>query len=260
MARLPGKVQGVVVQITAAAPAQRRPDGAQDRETHPDSGRFVVVILDFRLGQGGLLDDRPQYRLRSFVQRAIEQKLADLANDLRLGRIGHRRVGIVPIADDTEPLEVALLHLDPMRREFAALAAELVDRHTVLRLLLGPVLLLDNPFDRQAVAVPARHIRRVLAEHLLGAVDHILEDLVERGAEMNVAVGVGRSVVQNKFLAPARRLAQPAIEVHFLPAREDQRLAVWQVPPHREPSPGQKDGRTIIRRHGQSTFWSEPGK
>ena len=218
------------------------------------------MVFDLGLGERGLLDDRPQDRLRALVEPAIDQELADLADDLRLGRIGHRRIGIVPVADDAEPLEVALLHLDPMRREVAAFAAELVDRHAVLRLVLRAVFLLDDPFDRQAVAVPARHIGRVLAEHLLRAVDDVLQDLVQRGAEMDVAIGVGRPVMQDEFFAPARRLAQPPVQTHFLPAREDRRLALRQIAAHREIGLGQKNGRTIIRRHGHGTFRNEPVK
>jgi hypothetical protein len=163
----------------------------------------VVVIFDLRLGERGLLDDRPQDRLRPLVEPAIDEELADFANDLRLGRVGHGRIGIFPVADHPEPLEVALLHLHPMSRELPAFAAELVDRDAVLRSLGRAVLLLDDPFDRQAVAVPARNIGRVLAEHLLRAGNHVLEDLVERMAEMEVGVRVGRTVMQDKFLTPA---------------------------------------------------------
>ena len=136
-----------------------------------------------------------------------------------------------------------------MGRKFAAFPAELVDRHAVLGLVFRAVLLLDNPFDRQAVAVPARHIGRVLAEHLLRPVDDVLQDLVESGAEVNVAIGIGRAVVKDELLATPRGFAQPAIKIHLLPAREDHRLALRQIPAHREIGLGQEYGRTIIRRH-----------
>jgi hypothetical protein len=51
-----------------------------------------------------------------------------------------------------------------------------VDR--VLVLALGAVLLLDLPFDRQAVAVPAGHVVGVLAQHLLAAIDASLRILL----------------------------------------------------------------------------------
>ncbi len=231
---------------------QRRQPGADDWKPHPNGRRFVVVIFDLGLGQRGLLDHRPQHRLRAAVEPAIHQKLADLADDLRLGRKSHRRIRVGPVADDAQSLELGLLHLDPVRGELAAFAAELVGRDAVLRHLPRPVLFLDHPFDRQAVAVPARHIGRVLAQHLLRAVDHVLQDLVQRVADMEMAVGVRRAVMQHEFLASLRGLAQPAVQIHRRPAREDRRLALWQIAAHRKLGLGQKDGRTIIRRHRET--------
>ncbi len=209
------------------------------------------MVFDLGLGQRGLLDHRPQHRLGALVEPAIHQELADFAHDLRLGVKAHRQIRMVPVADDAEPLEVALLHLDPMRGEIAAFLAELGDRHTVLRLLLLAVGLLDNPLDRQTVAVPAGHVRRVLAEHLLAAIDDVLEDLVERGAEMRFAVGIGRAVMQHEFLTPFGDLAQLLVKPHLFPAGEHRRLAVRQIAAHREVGLGQENGRTVIRWHGE---------
>src|SRR4029077_20443276 len=114
----------------------------------------------------------------------------------------------VPIADHAKPFEVALLDLDPMGGKLPAFATELINRDAVLRLIARAILLLDNPLDRQPVAVPARNIGGVLAEHLLRAVDDILEDLVQRGPEMDLPIGVRRAVVQDEFLAPERGSAQ----------------------------------------------------
>jgi hypothetical protein len=103
----------------------------------------------------------------------------------------------------------------------AAFGAEFLDRHLVLVELLLAILLLDLPLDRQAVAVPAGNVRRVLAQQRLRAHDHVLEHLVERVADVDVAVGVGRAVVEDELLAPVARAAQLAVEVLFLPAGED---------------------------------------
>ena len=106
---------------------------------------------------------------------------------------------------DAEPLELLFLHLDPMGGEVAAFAGGTASIGTLsFDWLLGAVLLLDDPLDRQAVAVPARHIGRVLAEHLLRAVDDVLQDLVQRVAEMEVAIGVRRPVMQDEFFAALR--------------------------------------------------------
>ena len=53
-------------------------------------------------------------------------------------------------------------------------------------------------FDGQAVAVPAGNVRRASAEHGLRFHDDVFENFVERRAHVDVAVGEGRAVVQNK--------------------------------------------------------------
>ena len=109
----------------------------QDRETHPDGVRFVLVIFDLGLGQRGLLDHRPHHRPRAAIEPAIEREAMDLAHDLRLGREGHGRIGIRPVAFDPQTLELGALDVDPFRGEVATLLAELDDRHRVLVLALG---------------------------------------------------------------------------------------------------------------------------
>src|SRR5512132_4613014 len=116
----------------------------------------MVVILDLGFSQCRLLDHRPEHRLGASVERTAEQELAQLADDLRLCGEVHRRVGMRPVADDAEPPELLALHVDPVPGEGAALAAQLKNRYLVLALPLLAVALLDLPFDRQAVAVPAR--------------------------------------------------------------------------------------------------------
>ncbi len=164
--------------IARQGPGRRRPDhrrgtgerrvsAAGDREADPDGGGAMVVILDFRLGQRRLLNHRPEHRFRTLVEPAIDEKLADLPHDLRLGRMGQRRIRVQPIADYSEPSEFVALHADPVLGELAAFAAEPRDRNIVFRHISRPVLFLDHPFDRQTVAVPARYIGRILAEHLL---------------------------------------------------------------------------------------------
>ncbi len=131
-----------------------------------------------------------------------------------------------------------------------AFAPELLDRHVVLVLLGGPVLLLDLPFDRQTVAVPARHIGRILAQHLLRADDQILEDLVERRADMDVAIGIGRAVMEHEFGPAARLRAQLLVKPDLGPALEQLGLAFRQLGLHREIGLRQENGRSVIDGHG----------
>ena len=116
----------------------------------------------------------------------------------------HGEVRIVPVALDAEAAELLALHVDPVFGELPALAPELDDGDGVLVLAGGAVLLLDLPFDRQAVAVPAWDVVGVLAQHLLRAIDHVLQDLVEGGADMDVTVGIGRAVMPSSRLQSSR--------------------------------------------------------
>ena len=88
-----------------------------------------------------------------------------------------------------------------MLGEGAAFFAEFDDGDFVFVFALGAVLLLDLPFDRQTVAIPAGDVIGVKAQHLLAARDQILQHLVERVADMDVAVGVGRAIMQHKARA-----------------------------------------------------------
>ena len=71
----------------------------------------------------------------------------------------------MPVAENTKALEFLGLNVEPVRGKIPAFLAEFTDRHLVLVLALLAILLLDLPFDRQAVAVPSRNIVGVLAKH-----------------------------------------------------------------------------------------------
>ena len=62
------------------------------------------------------------------------------------------------------------------------------------------------------MAVPARHIGRILAQQVLRAADHVLEDVVERVADVHVAIGIGRAVVEDELLAAPARVAQLLVQ------------------------------------------------
>ena len=187
-------------------PRRRRPDhrvGADqfgDRrfhnlERHVDLGRGDVLVFDLRLGQRGLFDRGPHHRLGAAIEVSGSRKLQQFGNDRAFGLRVHGEVGMVPITHDAQPLELFALHVHPSLRIGAAFGAEFGGRDFVLVQLLLAILLLDLPFDRQAVAIPARHVRRVLAQQVLGAAHHVLQDMVERMADMHVAIGVGRAIM-----------------------------------------------------------------
>ena len=111
------------------------------------------------------------------------------------------------------------------------------------------VRLFDLQFDRQAVAVPARHVGRVEPGQRLGLDDDVLEDLVDRVADVDVAVGVGRAVVQDELGAAGGSLADALVAFLLLPALDPAGLALGEVAAHREGGVGQVEGAFVIS-HG----------
>src|SRR5262249_14957505 len=104
-------------------------------------------------------------------------------------------------------------------------------------------------FDRQSMAVPARNIRGMEAGHRLRLDDNIFEDLVERMTDVDTAVGVGWSIMQD-----IRRPALPGflnflVKSLLLPPSQQFRLPLWQVGLHREICFGKVKRRFIVRGH-----------
>ena len=112
--------------------------------------------------------------------------------------------------------------------------------------LVEPELLVDLMLDGQPVAVPARHVDGIVAEHRPRLDHDVLEDLVERGPHVDVPVRVGRAVVEDPARAALPAGAQLAVEVGGLPAAEELRLPLGQVRPHGEVGPGEVEGRLVV--------------
>ena len=217
--------------------------------------RLVVVIFDLGLGQRGLFDRRPHHGLGALIERAVHQELHELVCNHRLGVIVHGQIGIIPIAGDAQTLEFLTLDADPFVCKGAAFLTEVDNRHFVLVLALLAVLLFDLPFDGQTVAVPPRHIARIKAQHLVGPDDHVLDRLVQRVTDVQVAVGVRRAIVQREGLAfgvgafcGGGLFAQLVIHTNLRPTLQPAGLALGQARAHREISFGQIEGVCIFRR------------
>ena len=136
-----------------------------------------------------------------------------------------------------------------MVRELTAFLAELRDRNLILVFAFGAVLLFDLPLDRQAVAIPTRHIIRVFTHHLLRSVDHIFQDLVQGVTNMEIAVRVWRTIMQNKRLASFGRFTHASPQVHIRPALQQFRLAFRQPGLHRKVGLRQTHRFLIIYTH-----------
>ena len=211
-----------------------------DREGDINRRRGFVLVLHLRLGQGRAAVHTPVHRLGALVEIAAFEDAAEIAHDLGLERIVHGEVGAVPVAQHAQTNEIDLLALDLTRRIFPAQFAEPCGRDVLA------VGFLHHQFDRQAMAIPARHVGCVEAGQRLRFDDDVLEDLVHRMAGVDIAVGIGRAVVQDE-LGPAGTLgADLLVEFFLLPLLDPARLALGQVAAHRERRVGQVEGVFVV--------------
>ncbi len=200
-------------------PRRRRPDHRVDRAVRqrsrartrarasrarrrPSSGKPTSIAMSTRSSYSTsasasalLAVEAPVDRLQAAIQVALLQQLAERADLVGLVAKVHRRVRMVPVAQHAEPLEVLLLPLDLLGRVGAAQPLRFRGRQVLA------VRLLDLHLDRHAVAIPARHVRRVEARQRAALDDRVLQDLVDGVADVDVAVRVRRAVVQDEARA-----------------------------------------------------------
>ncbi|KAF5054609.1 hypothetical protein DSECCO2_386240 [anaerobic digester metagenome] len=214
-------------------------------KTHVDGRRGVVVVLDLGLGQGRLAGAAPVDGLLVALHRALFVEIGQFAGRGGLVLGCHGQVGLVPGAQHPEALELLALDVEVLESVFAALLADLEDRE----LVLAAQLLLDLELDGQAVAVPAGDVLRLAARHVAVLDDDVLQDLVHGVADVDVAVGVGRAVVQDVgFLAVVGGNHGP-VGVIGVPAFEHLGLVLGQAGLHGEGGGGEIEGFLVIA-HG----------
>ena len=107
----------------------------------------------------------------------------------------HGEIRFVPLAENAQALEIALVRFHIARCEFAAHAAKF---DGVNFCGLPAQFLFDLGLNGQTVAIPARNIGRPETGHGLRLHNHVFYDLVESGAEMNFARRVGRAIVKDE--------------------------------------------------------------
>ena len=214
----------------------------RDLKRHIDLRRDNILVLNLSLGQRGLLDGRPHHRLGPAIEVAAGGEFQQLLDNRRFAFGLHGQVRVVPIGHHAQPLQLAALCIDPVLGIGAAFGPEFEQRHLILVELLLAVLLLNLPLDRQAVAVPPRHIRRVLAQQVLRAADHVLDRVVQRVANVHVAVRIGRAIMVHEGFAAPAQIAQLFVQLLSLPPRGNNRLLLGEAGLHREISLRQEDG------------------
>ena len=219
------------------------------RELEADIDRIagILAVFDLGFGQGGLVLRAPVNNPAALVDIAL---FGHLAEDFHLAGLKLRpqgQVGVAEIALHAEALELLVHDVDVLGRELTADTAQFE---------LGNIGLFvaertqGLELDRQAVGVIAGHIGGAEAGHILITDDDVLDDLVERGAHVNVAVGVRRAVMQNEEGFSLIVFDHLLIDMVFLPVLEHFGFLFRQAGPHFKRGCHLVDGIVVILRQG----------
>jgi hypothetical protein len=196
----------------------------------------VIFVLDFCLRQRGAAVDAPVHRLLAFVHEPFLDEFSKRPCDRRLIPKIHRQVRGVPGAEDAEALELLGHRADVPLRIGAAGAAEFRRGHLAL---LRAELSIYLQLDRQTVTIVADHVRRIVSGHRSRFDHELFEDLVERRAEVDVAAGVRRTIVEHELRRALSGGTDPSVQIHLRPSGERFWLACRQVRLHREAGAGE---------------------
>ena len=83
--------------------------------------------------------------------------------------------------------------------------------------------------DRQTVTVVTGNIRRVEAKHRARLHDQVFQDLVQRGAKMNVRVRVWWAIVQDEFWGAGAGRLNLLVQLHIGPFFQARGFGLWQI-------------------------------
>ena len=233
------------VDAAALEGRELRAEVGDDLETDIDRGGGLVLVFDLGLGQGGPVVDAPVDGALALVDLAVLEEGAQVLEHFGLiGRV-HGQIGRLPGPQDPQPLELVTLDVDELLGVLAAFLADGHDRHV---LLLAAELAVDVDLDGQAVAVPTGNVGSVIAEHGARLDDEVLEDLVEGRAQVDVAVGVGRAVMEDERRAPGGGplLEDLLVKAVRFPLLDGLRLLLGQGGFHGESGLGQVERRLHV--------------
>ena len=192
----------------------------------------MILIFDLRLGQRRAARDAPVNRFFAAINKPLVHQLGEQPQLFRLVLGMEREVRIVPLAEHAEPLELLALFVDELQRVRLAGFADRRRRGVGVAVLSH--LLRDLELDRQPVAVPARHVRHVFAAQRLVLENEVLENFVQRRADVHVAVGERRAVVQQKPLGAVAAFLDLLVQAVRVPPGQALRLALDEPGAHRE--------------------------
>ena len=198
---------------------------------YENSRSLLLAVFNFSLCQSSFAMRAPVYGLFTLVDIALISHSAEHTNLLSLKAVVQCYIGVIPIAQHTQTLEVLTLDINPVQREIMAFAAQSqnIQLFTVQAQLLNAGVL-----DGHAVGIPAGYIRCIKALGIFIFYNDILQNFVQSSTHVNLAVGIGRAIVQHKFGMSCMQCLLLVINIVFLPELQKIRLALGQTSAHRK--------------------------
>ena len=185
--------------------------------------------------------------LAAAVHRALQIHLLENLDVARLEIRRERQIRLVPLGVYAEALKALTLHVDVPLRPLAAELAKLglgSSGH-----LVGSEGLFDHMLDGLTVAIPTGDVGSEVTALRVAFDDEVLEDLVERMADVNGSVGIRWAVMKNEGLSVLVLLEHAMIQILLFPFLKTLRLVLRQVAAHGEVSPGKIHGLFIAVSH-----------
>ena len=167
--------------------------------------------------------------LQAPVDVALEHHLAEHLDLGGFVLLLQREIGLLPVGPDAPALEALHLAIHLLAGVSSGFLAQLDRRQRLALFLIHRLQHLE--FDRQAVAVPTRHVAHPAALQHLIFVDHIFEHLVQGMAHVQGTVGVGRPVVKREG-GPAVVEPQLPIDAVLAPEGLQFRLPLHRIGTH----------------------------
>ncbi len=165
------------------------------RKANVDGRRTARFVFDLGFGQRRLVVEAPERGAQTFVDLLTLGQIGQRIDDRRFERGIDRTVGTIEEAEVSHANALIALAIQPINGALAATRAQLegidgmkiFDAQVLERFVL----------DREPVHVPAGNELGVLTVEQGNLHEHVLEDHVQEVTHVQIAVGVGRSVVQD---------------------------------------------------------------
>ena len=194
--------------------------------SHIHGGRDFVFIFHFGFSQRRAAIKAELHWFFTAIKIACQIDFAQSTHGFGFSLEIHGEIWVRPIAHHAQAHKVFFLTRNLLFGIFAAQFAKAGGGN------IFAVQLFHHQFDGQAVAIPAGHIRRIKARQRFAAQNDVFQNFVGGMTDVDIAVGIGRAVVQNEFRPALGDFAQLFIAFVLIPAFQPAAFAFGQIAAH----------------------------